>query len=160
MRALLYASILRKAAVQYVREIRYFLKAKQRYVDGAGLENNPNLILRKKTHHLERYLFSPASYTPEFAEDSADIIEKILENRKDIPVDQEKWARKILGEFKGRTEHTSSVVCPMLKNNVTPAQSPVAAEKLIELLRQRRSRRIFIDASLTKAEKIAICNAA
>jgi nitroreductase len=143
-----------------MQEIRYFLKAKKRYIGEAGLMNNPNLALRKRTHHLERYLFAPDSYKADFAKNAAEEIEKILESCSGIPAAQEKWARKILGEFKARTPDTSSAICPMLKNNAMRGQPPVSAEKLMELLRIRRSRRAFINEPLTENEKIAICNAA
>jgi nitroreductase len=143
-----------------MQEIGYFLRAKKRYIGDAGLTNNPNLVLRKKAHHLERYLFAPDSYTADFAKNAAEEIEKILESCNSIPVAQEKWARKILGEFKARTVKASFAICPMLKNNAVRGQPPVSAEKLMELLRHRRSRRAFISEPLTKDEKIAICNAA
>jgi nitroreductase len=157
---LLCASMFRKAVVQYMREIVYFLKAKRRYIFGAGLENNPNLVLRKRTHHLERYLFAPGSYVADFAQEAAADIEKILESESSIPVAQAKWARKILEEFKSRSKGGSAPICPLLINNMVRKASSVSTENLMELLRHRRSRRVFIDMPLTEAEKIAICNAA
>ena len=155
-----YASILKRAIRQYTQEIRYFLRAKKRYIYGRGLKNNPSLSLRKKTHHLERYLFAPDSYPSELAESASRDIEKVLSNGKGIPPAQEKWARKILGEYKSKTQQNSSVLCPMLINNAGRKQSPVTTENLTRLIRQRRSRRVFINTPLTNSEKAAICEAA
>jgi nitroreductase len=152
--------MLKRTAAQYIQEIWYFLKAKKRYIGDAGLKNNPNLVLRKKTHHLERYLFAPDSYMADFAKNAAEEIEEILKSCSSISVAQGKWARKILGEFKARTQDVSSAICPMLGNNAVRGQPPVSTEKLMELLHHRRSRRVFIDIPLTENEKITICNAA
>jgi hypothetical protein len=53
---LLYVSILKRVLRQHTQEIRYFVRAKKRYIRGGYLKNNPSLFLRKKAHHLERYL--------------------------------------------------------------------------------------------------------
>lgn len=153
---LTFVVILKRAVRQHIQEIRYFLNAKKRYLGEAYLKNNPSMFLRKKTHHLERYLFAPSSYPSDVAKRASSDIEKVLSNGKGIPPAQEKWARKILDEYKAGLEGG----CPMLMNKAKRQKSPVAAEDLMELMQQRRSRRIFVDTPLTDAEKTAICQAA
>lgn len=156
----IFASILKRTLKQHIREIRYFLQAKKRYIGDAYTKNNPAMLLRKRTHHLERCLFAPSSYSSDFAERVARDIEKVLSESKGIPPAQEKWARKILGEYKAKTQQDSSVLCPMLINNTGRKQSPVSTDDLMRLMHERRSRRVFIDIPLTNAEKTAICEAA
>jgi nitroreductase len=157
---LFYASILKRAFRQHAQEIRYFIRAKKRYIRDGYLKNNPSLFLRKKTHHLERYLFAPDSYPSHTAENAAREIEKILAEGKGLPPEQRKWAQKILQEYKTKARENASVFCPMLIDNTVRKQPPVTAENLMSLMRQRRSRRIFIDTPLTDSEKTAICQAA
>jgi len=155
---LFYASILKRAFRQHTQEIKYFVRAKKRYIHDGYLKNNPSLFLRKKAHHLERYLFAPDLYPSHTAENAAKEIEKILTNGKGLPPAQKKWAQKILQEYK--TKQNASVLCPMLINNTARKKPPVTTENLMSLIRQRRSRRIFLDTPLTDSEKAAICQAA
>jgi nitroreductase len=157
---LTFASVLKRAVCQYMQEIRYFLRAKKRYLGGGYLKNNPSMLLRKRTHHLERYLLAPSLYLPGFAERVSGDIEKVLNTAKGIPPAQEKWSRKILDEYKAGDKQGSSSLCSMLMNKVVRQKPPVAAEDLIKLMQQRRSRRIFVNTPLTDAEKKAICQAA
>ncbi|MFA5238583.1 MAG: nitroreductase family protein [Phycisphaerae bacterium] len=157
---LFYTSILKRAFRQYAQEIRYSIRAKKRYIRDGYLKNNPSLFLRKKTHHLERCLFAPGLYSSDMAESAAKEIEKILTEGKELPSEQRKWAQKILQEYKNRDTKNSSVFCPMLINNTARKQPAVTTENLMSLIRQRRSRRIFIDTPLTDSEKTAICQAA
>jgi nitroreductase len=157
---LVFASLLKRAVCQHIREIRYFLRAKKRYLGGGYLKNNPSMLLRKKTHHLERYLFAQSLYSSDFAERVSGDIEKILSSGKVIPPNQEKWALKILNEYKAGAGQDLSCLCPMLMNKASRQKSPVAAEDLMALMQQRRSRRIFTDTPLTNDEKSAICRAA
>ncbi|MDD5327100.1 MAG: nitroreductase family protein [Phycisphaerae bacterium] len=157
---LFYTSILKKAFRQHAQEISYFLRAKKRYIRDGYLKNNPALFLRKKTHHLERCLFAPHLYSSDTAENAAKEIEKILTEGKELPLEQRKWAQKILQEYKTGIRQNTSVFCPMLINNTARKQPQVTAENLMSLIRQRRSRRIFIDTPLTDSEKTAICQAA
>ncbi|MFZ0034215.1 MAG: nitroreductase family protein [Sedimentisphaerales bacterium] len=157
---LLYASILKKVFKQHAQEIKYFVRAKKRYIHDGYLKNNPPLLLRKKTHHLERCLFTPHSYPSHVAESAAEKIEKVLTEGGGLPPEQKKWAQKILQEYKTKGQQNASVFCPMLINNTVRKQPPVTAENLMGLIRQRRSRRIFIDTPLTDSEKVAICQAA
>ena len=48
----------------------------------------------------------------------------------------------------------------MLLEGTKRTQPPVTAEKIMKLIRQRRSRRVFIDTPLTDSEKKDICEAA
>ncbi len=157
---LLYASILKRAFIQHAREIRCFVRAKKRYVHDGYLKNNPSLFLRKKAHHLERCLFAPHLYPSHTAESAAKEIEKILADDNGLPSEQKKWAQKILQEYKTKAQQNVSVFCPMLINNTARKQPTVTAENLMSLIRQRRSRRVFIDTPLTDSEKAAICQAA
>jgi len=157
---LIYASILKRAFRKHVSEIRYFIKAKKRYVHDGYLKNNPSMYLRKKAHHLERYLFAPQLYKPQTAESAAEEIEKILTNGENLESAQKQWAKKILMEYKDKAQHNSSALCPMLTNNIERKKSPVTTDNLMNLIRQRRSRRIFEDIPLTDAQKSQLCQAA
>lgn len=155
-----YASILKRVIRQHIQETRYFLRAKKRYIGDGCAKNNPSMLLRKRAHHLERCLFAPSSYPSDFAKRVSSDIEKVLSTGKYIPRDQEKWARKILDEYKAKTKQNSSSLCPMLLNKTSRQQSSVSAEDLMKLMLQRRSRRIFVDTPLTDNEKTAICQIA
>jgi hypothetical protein len=157
---LFYASILKRVFRQHAQEIRYFVRAKKRYIHDEYLKNNLSLLLRKKAHHLERCLFAPHLYPSHTAESAAEEIEKVLANSEGLPPEQKKWAQKILQEYKTKVRQNASVFCPMLINNTARKQPQVTAENLMSLIRQRRSRRIFIDTPLTDSEKVAICQAA
>jgi len=157
---LFYASILKRVFKQHAQEIKYFVRAKKRCIHDGYLKNNPSLFLRKKAHHLERYLFSPHLYPSHIAESAAKEIENILTNGKGLPPAQKEWAQKILQEYKAKAQQNASVLCPMLINNTARKQPPVTTENLMSLIRQRRSRRVFIDTPLTDSEKAAICQAA
>ena len=155
-----YASILKRVFRQYAQEIKYFVRAKKRYIHNGYLKSNPSLFLRKKAHHLERYLFAPHLYSSHIAESAAKEIKNTLTNGKDLPPAQKKWAQKILQEYETKAQQNTSVFCPMLINKTVRKQPPVTTENLMSLIRQRRSRRIFIDTPLTDSEKVAICQAA
>jgi len=157
---LIFISILKRAVRQHIQEIIFFFRAKKRYLSGGYLKNNPSMLLRKKAHHLERYLFAPSLYPSDFAKKVSSDIENVLSNGKGISPTQEKWARKILNEYKAGAEQDSSCLCPMLINKAHRPKSPVATEDLMELMQRRRSRRIFADTPLTNVEKSAICQAA
>jgi nitroreductase len=156
----IFASILKRTLRQHIRETRYFLRAKKRYIGDAYTKNNPAMLLRKRAHHLERCLFAPSSYPSDLAERVSSEFEKVLSTAKSIPRDQGKWARKILDEYKAKTEQNSSPLCSMLLNKASRQQSSVSTEDLMKLMLQRRSRRIFVDTPLTNAEKTAICQVA
>lgn len=157
---LFYASILKRAVRQHIQEMRYFFRAKKRYLHNECPKSNSALFLRKKAHHLERCLFAPHLYPSHIAENAAKEIEKILTSNENLPDAQRQWAQKILKEYKAKAQQSTSVFCPMLINNITRKEPPVATKDLMNLLRQRRSRRIFIDTPLTDSEKAAICQAA
>ncbi len=157
---LLYASILKRAIRQHAQEMRYFFKAKKHYLRDGYPKSNPALFLRKKAHHLERCLFAPHLYPPHVAENAAKEIEKILMNNENLPTEQRKWAQKILQEYKAKAQKNTSVFCPMLINDITRKESSLTTKDLMNLIRQRRSRRIFVDTPLTDSEKAAICQAA
>ena len=157
---LFYVSILKRAIRQHTQEFRYFLRAKKRYIGNAYTKNNPSMLLRKRAHHLERCLFAPSSYPSDLAKRVSSDIEKVLSTAKSIPPNQGKWARKILDEYKAKTEQNSPSLCPMLLNKASRQQSSVSTEDLMKLMLQRRSRRIFVDTPLTDAEKTAICQVA
>ena len=141
-------------------ELSYLLRAKSHYIDGRDSQTNPALFLRKRTHHLERSLFCPEAYSPDFAEDARRDIEKTLSNAGEIPAAMEKWSRKILTEYKTKCQGTSDTLCPMLMKNAERGQPAVNTEDIMKLIRQRRSRRVFVDTPLTDSEKNAICEAA
>ena len=95
-----YTLIMKKVSQFYTQELIYFLRAKGPYLYGAYPKYNPSLFLRKCSHHLERYLLSPDSYTPLFAETVLKNMEKVLSEIHDMPKMHENWARKIINEYK------------------------------------------------------------
>ncbi len=155
-----YRSLLKRAIRQYFQEARFFLRAKKRYLNKGFFEVNPAMSLRKRTHHLERYLFAPHFYPEHFAILAAQDIENILQSRKMIPQSQQQWAQKILREYQERNHHNSDVCCPLLLQDVRRQPSPITPDQMMILIRQRRSRRIFDKTPLTDEEKTLICEAA
>ncbi len=152
--------LLERVKEKHGQEAKYFLKARKRYINNNCMRNNPSLLLRKRTHHLERYLFAPDSYPSDLAEKISGEIEELLNRGSDISDAQKKWAQKILDEYKTGKECGSSALCPMLINNAERRNAPVGVDDLMELMRCRRSRRVFVDIPLTQSEKVAICRAA
>jgi nitroreductase len=152
--------ICRRAFVQYRLELQYFLKAKKFDYSEDFRNKNPALVLRKKTHHLERYLLSPDEYVAGFAEGLSQEVADILDMEDGIPDNLSKWTRRILKEYHSGCLPNSNSCCPMLEKQVDRKTSPVSSKSLMTLLRQRRSRRIFIDEALTEEEKEIICEAA
>ena len=154
----IYVLILFRLMRQYFREILYFLRAKGPYLRDAGF--NPSMLLRKRTHHLERYLFSPGSYDPDFPRGVHADIMKEMDKGNRIPPAQRMWAKKIVKEYEEGQLKSGETFCPMLANEVERKPSEISKEAMMKLLKERRSRRIFKDEPLTEAEKTAICEAA
>lgn len=155
-----YLSMTKKAVLQYIRELNFFLRAKSHYILDRSCKTNPALLLRKRTHHLERYLFAPDSYSPQFAESVYNDIKKVLSCGDMIPPAQRKWSEKIVSEYEATIGQNLKTLCPMQLNNTARRQSPITPETMLNLMQQRRSRRIFVNTPLTDPEKNAICQAA
>lgn len=138
-------------------ELVYYARAK--FVHPAAADNK-SLILRKRAHQLERVLFKPHAYSQILAEDFAKEMTAILaEEELRIDPHLRRWAERILREFRGKNAGTDGCLCPLLNDGVTPAKPPVDANRLMALLRQRRSRRVFLATPLTMSERLKITEA-
>jgi len=155
-----YALIILKAVQQYFKEFLFFLQAKRHYIVGDYPKINPALCLRKRAHHLERYLFMPQAYSESFGKKAFAQLEKVISIEKNLPISQLKWANKIITEFNNLSINENTA-CPMLLNKVQRTEAAsVTTEQFQELIRSRRSRRIFENVPLTLEEKNLICEAA
>lgn len=135
-------------------ELAYYFCAK--FVHRAAVDNK-SLILRKRAHQLERVLFKPHAYPLVLAKDLAKEMSTILaEEGLRIDPHLRRWAERILGEFEVGGD---GCLCPLINDGVGRAKSPVDANRLMTLLRQRRSRRVFLTTPLTMSERIKITEA-
>ena len=153
-----YTIIILKSVKQYYKEFLFFLQAKHHYMGDDYPKSNPALLLRKRAHHLERYLFMPKAYSERFAKNAFADLEKVISRENNLPDHHLKWARKIIAEFKNSSVH-DNIACPMLKNEVQRKTSPLTTDQFQSLIRSRRSRRCFENIPLTLEEKNYICEA-
>jgi nitroreductase len=111
-------------------------------------------------HGLERVLFHPSRYNEPDKLELAEGLRMQLE-RKDnrVPEAQMAWATRILNEFDSKRSDSSGPVCPLATSGAKRRPAPVAAA-LLDLMRQRRSRRLFTPEPLTREEKVALVEAA
>jgi len=151
--------IILKAVLQYIKEMLFFLKAKRLYLDNNYPKSNPALFLRKKAHHLERYLFMPKAYSETFGTNVFEQLNNVISSENNLPKNQLKWANKIIEEFKNSTNEKNTA-CPMLLNEIHRNKPPIETEQFQKLIRVRRSRRIFENIPLTHEEKKMINEAA
>ena len=155
-------STVKKVIFLYSKEALFFLRAKFSYIkqDITDQDNKP-LLIRKRTHHLERFLFEPHAYPKDTGKKMAFDIERLLENLdEDLPAEQKAWSLKILNEYNSPTDKKCSTFCSMLNKNIKRSTSHISSDDMLRLLQMRRSRRIFSDTPLTDDEKAKICSAA
>ncbi len=153
--------IIRAALYGFSLEFRYFYKAK---IPFHGLPiselDQSNISVRKRTHHLERFLWHPKKYPKEQGALFAKELDDLLDNKKTtLPPKQEGWAKRISREYK-RGEAGMPTFCPVLQHGVERTAAAVNTQDLMTLLKQRRSRRVFQNVPLTEEEKRLITEAA
>jgi len=142
----------------FMHETRYYFCAKiARSLD----DECPAIIMRRMAHGLERVLFHPDRYKETDKLELANGLKTQL-GRKDnrVPESQMAWATRILHEFDSRQSDFSGPVCPLAASKTERRPAPIAAADLLDLMRQRRSRRIFTQESLTREEKMLLVEAA
>ena len=124
--------------------------------------DNKRLLIKKRAHHLERFLFRPGAYSKELGERMADELERLLEESgEERSSELAKWAHRILHEFReGTPQGPDQCLCPLLKKETQRPESSVATTDLMTLMRRRRSRRVFADIPLTCEERIRIATVA
>lgn len=155
-----YLRIFFDAFFQHVQEVVFFVRAKSFYLSGRDIEYNPALCLRKRVHHLERYMFAPDRYKKDTGEKAAKDIKYILEHKSNILSSELlSWAIKILREYEAGSV-VGGCMCPSILNGVKCLNNSVDKNSLIGLMARRRSRRVFEQVQLTKEEKESICNVA
>jgi nitroreductase len=145
---------LRSAIRSYTAELRYFYRVKASNLGRPLAEySRREMLIKKRAHHLERFLFHPELYGEAFGASMARELEALLagDTTRTRP---NRWARRILDEYRG--DH----FCPVLLDGIARRPPLVATRDLMNLLRGRRSRRLFKDVPLTNDEKALICEAA
>lgn len=121
--------------------------------------DNISVQIRKLTHHLERLLFEPLAYSPDSGERLSKELENLLQNLDNsVSKKLRAWSHRILREYK--TKESKKSYCPVLVDDIKTPKSFVKTNALMMLIRQRRSRRIFMDIPLTDDEKYIITEAA
>ena len=117
------------------------------------------LLIRKRGHHLERVLFQKAAYANESKDLIAYDLEDLLNNNKHLSGKAYyKWASRILSEYHNKSFGGS---CPnLISRKTNEIGTDIKTEKLLNLMRNRRSRRLFLDISLSEIEKNMIVEAA
>lgn len=150
----------RKAAALYFKEFRYFLAAKKSFLSKEKTASAYAIQLRKYGHQLERFLWDPSSYPKGFGDLYYKNIEQILAlKRKEISSEVVAWVEKIALEYNNR-DAKGHVYCPLLKSGACRTPQAFRTEQLLDLMKQRRSRRIFANIPLTDHDKKTITTAA
>jgi nitroreductase len=151
-----FLAIARRMSAYYSQECAFFLKAKLRYLAQDDLPSDcKSLLIRKRGHHLERFLFHPKAYPEDTGENCARDLEKLLaEPDRNVAPRLEHWARRLLREYR------DGIGCVLLNEESKRPKAAVKPDDLMRLLKQRRSRRIFLSTPLTVQEKLSICEAA
>jgi nitroreductase len=152
--------LLRAALNAFWSEFKYYLIAKiPVFAPPSRRSRNTAMLVRKRAHHLERFLVEPDAYPHGFGESAANDLKQLFGHyADDISPDCAAWAGKMLKEYEAGVGN--EVLCPMLKRQVERPPVPISKENLMSLLKQRRSRRVFEDTPLSKTEKAEICQAA
>ena len=144
----------------YFRELRYFLAAKKSFLSKKKTTSAYAIQLRKFGHQLERFLWDPSSYPKDFGELYCKNIEQIIAlRRKEISPEVAAWAEKIAREYKNRGNN-ERFHCPLLKNGTRRKPQALETKQVLNLMKQRRSRRIFENLPLTDEDKETITAAA
>jgi len=145
----------RKAVKSYARELKYYFRAKTAAADDGDAVA---MRIRKRAHHLERYLFKPEAYGEKFGADIAAELESLLENANNAPARQVSWAKKILSEY--HAMGTGAVGCRLMNENVRAPAPAVDTAALMRLIRSRRTKRFWLNEPLTDDERARIAEAA
>ncbi len=136
----------------YTSEFLYYYKGKK----------NPtavDVLIRKRAHVVERFLFHPDRYDARTKEEIVGELEALLEgNHNLLDKSYYRWAKRILDEYKsGET----CGICPnIFYNKVEGFSYKVDRDSLLNLMKRRRSRRVFTGEPLTEEEKTIIVDAA
>jgi len=141
-----------KSFKSYRKEFLYFSNGKKRPLD-------EGLLIRKRGHHLERILFHQAAYSNDFKEMIVNELEYLLYHNKDISENAYyKWASRILSEYRNKSFGGQ---CPnIISGKTDDIVTDIKTQKLLKLMRNRRSRRLFLDIPLSASEKKVIIEAA
>ena len=144
----------------YSEEMRFFIKNKSINLSRPLSEyDNKSVYIRKLAHVLERLLFEPFAYSSNSGETFSKTLEKLLlYSDESVSIKLKIWANRILREYKEK--RSKETFCPILIDNITSPKSLINTDSLMMLIRQRRSRRIFLDVPLTDLEKNNITEAA
>lgn len=118
-----------------------------------------DVLIRKRAHVVERFLFHPDSYDARVKEEIAGELETLLESNKDLSgKGYYQWAKRILGEYEGKE---TCGICPnIFYNKVESFSYKVDRDSLLHLMKRRRTRRVFDGKPLTEEEKTVIVDAA
>ena len=134
-------SLLLNSLQCYRQEFLYFFNGKK-------LPPDDSLLIRKRGHHLERVLFHQAAYPSKFRDMIVYELENLLNDGKHLSEKAYyKWASRILAEY-----HSKSFggLCPNLITGKTDdIRTDIKTQKLLNLMRNRRSRRLFSDIPLS-----------
>lgn len=145
---------LRSAVRGYAAELLYFYRVKAPNLGRPLAEQSRReILIKKRAHHLERYLFHPELYGEAFGRTMAHELEALLAGTT-ARTRPNRWARMILDEYK------DDRFCPVLLDKIVKRPPLVPTRDLMNLLRGRRSRRVFKDVPLTAEEKALIGEAA
>lgn len=140
-------------------EMRYYLPAKKAILTrGRGGGDNPGMVLRKRAHNLERFVFDPGAYAPAYGAEAAADLRALLERHPELPRRQRAWAERVLADYQ-RPEQ-GGTRCRMLIEGAPRPSSPLAPDEFMRLLRARRSRRFFSGEPLTPEHRRQLTEAA
>jgi nitroreductase len=142
----------------WAREMRYYARARlPRDLPDA----DPAVRVRGLAHGLERVLFHPGRHDPADARARAGALRAELDRGDPrVPSSQAAWAARILREYDAHAADPSRPACPMAAAGAPRRPAPVSAGDLLDLMRRRRSRRMFRPEPLTREERAALVEAA
>lgn len=140
----------------YSKEIFYFFRAK---LCKPVTADNQELLIRKRAHHLERYLFKPKAYPIGQGRSIAEELETLIDNYgAKVSTKQLKWTKRILREFHEGTG--VECLCQSIIKGARRSALTMNDADLMSLLEKRRMRRNFLNVPLAQKERMKISKAA
>jgi nitroreductase len=154
---LLVLRIFKKSVPMLFAEYVYFNKAKLAALDKEKYRSDlKGILLRKRTHHLERVLWQPSRYPKAYGEETGADLETLTQIDLSGVTDKiQGWSKKILREYK-KAQEGQATYCPVLQGGVERSSTKVSTPEFVELIKSRRSRRVFENIPLTHEEKVGI----
>jgi len=148
--------VVKNAFRTFLKELRYYFSGK---IKKPVAKDNQILLLRKRTHHLERYLFKPEAYGASFATQVAAEMETYISKLGDaVPENLRAWSVKMLREY--HSAKPGCCGCKTVNEGVHPVKRHMDSKTLMRLIRSRRTKRFWRPDPLTDEQRRVLTEAA